>query len=72
MAMDRFERDEEKRETNPRRHGVDFADAVQIFDKDVLESVDLRRDYGEPRHRALGHVDGSGVLFVFLIWALFA
>jgi hypothetical protein len=67
--MDRFEWDEEKRQTNLRRHGVDFADAVQIFDNDVLESVDLRRDYGEPRHRALGHVDGSGVLFALLMWA---
>ena len=52
-----FEWDSAKRETNLRKHGVDFARAVRIFEAPVLERQDRRRDYGEPRFVALGAVE---------------
>lgn len=50
-----FEWDEGKRLQNIEIHGVDFLDAVLIFENAVLEAVDRREDYGETRYRALGH-----------------
>ncbi len=49
--------DEEKRRKNLEDHGVDFQDAALIFLNPVIEAEDTRSDYGEPRFRALGHVD---------------
>jgi uncharacterized DUF497 family protein len=49
--------DEEKRRSNLENHGVDFADAALIFENPVIEAEDTRVDYGEPRYRALGHVE---------------
>jgi uncharacterized DUF497 family protein len=52
-----FEWDPAKREANLRKHGIDFARAVRIFEAPVLERQDRRRDYGEPRFVALGVVE---------------
>ena len=52
-----FEWDPEKREANLRKHGIDFADAVRIFEGPVLEREDRRRDYSELRFVALGAVE---------------
>ena len=49
--------DEDKRRENIERRGVDFGEAALIFEGDVVESVDARRDYGEVRYRALGRVE---------------
>jgi uncharacterized DUF497 family protein len=46
-----FEWDPAKREANLRKHGIDFARAVRIFEAPVLERQDQRRDYGEPQDR---------------------
>lgn len=54
-----FEWDEAKRATNLRDHGVDFGDAALIFDGPVIEADDTRVDYGEPRLRAVGQVEGE-------------
>jgi uncharacterized DUF497 family protein len=54
-----FEWDEEKRATNLQDHGVDFEDAALIFEGPVIEADDTRIDYGEPRLRAMGQVDGA-------------
>lgn len=51
-----FEWDEEKRKDNLEKHGVDFVRAAMIFTKPVIEFTDERRDYGETRLIALGHV----------------
>ncbi len=45
----RFVWDEEKRETNLLRHGLDFADAWEIFLSPLLTAVDVREAYGEER-----------------------
>lgn len=54
-----FEWDEAKRATNLRDHGVDLEDAVLIFAGPVIEAKDTRVDYGEPRLRAVGQVEGE-------------
>lgn len=58
-----FEWDPAKRRANLRKHGVDFAGAVGIFNGLVLEREDRRRNYGEARFVALGRV-GEVILAV--------
>ncbi|HYE53174.1 MAG TPA: BrnT family toxin [Azospirillaceae bacterium] len=53
-----FEWDDAKRLVNLRKHGVDFEDAIRIWEGAVLEAPDRRRDYGEEQFIALGMVDG--------------
>ena len=62
-----FEWDEQKREVNLDKHGIDFVLAQRIFDNPVLESTDNRRDYSEQRWSAYGEADGV-VLFVIYTW----
>jgi uncharacterized protein len=52
-----FEWDPAKREANLRKHSVDFAGAVRIFESPVLEREDRRRNYAEARFVALGRLD---------------
>ncbi|MFN7496820.1 MAG: BrnT family toxin [Hyphomonadaceae bacterium] len=44
-----FEWDHEKNKANILKHGVDFIDAMLIFETFVLSAVDRRHDYGEQR-----------------------
>ena len=44
-----FEWDENKRQSNLSKHGIDFVDAAKIFNRPVLERVDNRYDYEETR-----------------------
>jgi uncharacterized protein (DUF4415 family)/uncharacterized DUF497 family protein len=44
-----FEWDAAKNAANIAKHGIDFEDAIRIFDGPVLEKADARRDYGEAR-----------------------
>jgi uncharacterized DUF497 family protein len=61
----RFEWDPIKAARNLQERGIDFVDAIEIFDDpDRLESLDERRDDGEPRIRAIGQVAGRIVLAV--------
>jgi uncharacterized DUF497 family protein len=43
-----------KHRANLRAHGIDFADAIAVFDGPTLERVDEREDYGEERWVAIG------------------
>jgi uncharacterized DUF497 family protein len=49
-----FTWDEKKRKLNLAKHGIDFHDAVTIFDGPLVTVEDTREDYGEPRYVALG------------------
>lgn len=49
-----FEWDEAKNRSNIDKHGIDFADALRIFDKPTLDRIDDRRDYGEIRINSVG------------------
>lgn len=59
-----FEWDEAKNAANVRKHGIDFADAVKIFDAWTLTIVDDRFDYGEVRSISTGPMASSLVTTV--------
>jgi uncharacterized DUF497 family protein len=60
-----FEWDAAKNAANIARHGIDFEDAIRIFEGPVLESTDERRDYGEVRIIAFGVVDNFELAVVY-------
>ena len=59
----RFEWDEAKRRSNLWRHGIDFAEVVEVFAAPFTTSDD-RYDYGERRYLTLGLLKGSVVAVV--------
>jgi uncharacterized protein len=61
----RFEWDAAKNRANVRAHGIDFDDAVAIFDGPTWERFDDRRDYGEERWAAVGLMAGIEVTVVY-------
>ena len=62
-----FEWDPAKREANLRKHGVDFADGIEVFDGWTLEWSDVWRRDGEYRVVAVGTA-GREVLTVVYTW----
>ena len=60
-----FEWDQTKNEANVRKHGIQFADAVKIFDGLVVTRIDDRFDYGEVRMVSTGAV--GGILMVTVV-----
>lgn len=59
--------DEKKNRLNIKKHGFDFTDAWQVFDKDLLASLDDSQDYGEERWIGIGMLNnGTVVLIVFI------
>jgi uncharacterized DUF497 family protein len=57
--------DQQKNRRNIRLHGIDFADAVRIFDGLTLEQVDDRFDYGERRIHSIGIVNGLEITVIY-------
>ena len=54
-----FEWEENKNQTNIRKHGVSFMDAINVFlDPYRIEREDDRLDYGEVRFQVIGMVSG--------------
>lgn len=63
-----FEWDEVKNRKNIEKHGIDFNDAITIFDDDNrIEAVDGRNDYGETRIQVVGEAK-PGVLMAVYTW----
>jgi uncharacterized DUF497 family protein len=63
-----FEWDEVKNKRNIEKHGIDFNDAITIFDDDDrIEAVDGRNDYGETRIQVIGEAK-PGVLMAVYTW----
>ena len=60
-----FEWDENKRRSVIEQHGIDFEDAVQIFDGPVRETLSPRMN--EERWLAVGVVDGIEIAVVYTI-----
>jgi uncharacterized DUF497 family protein len=60
-----FDWDAAKNAANIAKHGIDFADAIRIFDGPVLERADTRRNYGEARIIAFGAVDDRELAVVY-------
>ena len=50
----RYVWDEAKRQSNLKKHGLDFADAEQVFNNPLVTFEDNRMAYGEQRMIALG------------------
>jgi uncharacterized protein len=49
-----FEWDDKKNELNIQRHGIDFADVVEMFNHPMLIALDTRQNYGEDRWIGIG------------------
>lgn len=61
----RIEWDERKRETNLRKHQLDFADAWKVFLRPVLASLDERsEEYGEERWIGIGIMDETRIVVI--------
>jgi uncharacterized DUF497 family protein len=54
----RFEWVEAKRQSNIRKHGIDFAELEKVFAGETLTLLDDRYAYGETRFLTLGLVMG--------------
>jgi uncharacterized DUF497 family protein len=52
----RFEWDKAKNRRNIRKHGIDFADVVDLFNHPVLTLLDEREPYDEDRWVAIGWI----------------
>lgn len=60
----KFEWDEAKRHTNLKKHGIDFLDAIQIFNNYTLTIIDDRFDYDEERFITFGFLDVNVIVVV--------
>jgi len=49
-----FEWDDSKNAANISKHGIDFRDAIDIFNHPMLTATDERFTYGEERWIAIG------------------
>ncbi|HPA45841.1 MAG TPA: BrnT family toxin [bacterium] len=62
-----YEWNEDKNRFNLAKHGIDFADAIRVFDGPTVEYMDDRTDYGEPRFIALGSVHSAEIVVVYTL-----
>jgi uncharacterized protein len=60
-----FEWDEKKNQQNVKKHGLDFADAEEMFRGVLVADPDTREDYGERRWIGLGMIRGRTAHVVF-------
>jgi len=61
-----FEWDDQKAESNLRKHGISFSFATEVFDdKNRVFKLDSRRDYGEERWVSVGFAVDRLVLVVY-------
>jgi uncharacterized protein len=60
-----FEWNEAKNRSNIRKHGLDFADAEEMFRGVLFVDTDNREDYGESRWIGIGAIHGRVAVVVF-------
>ena len=60
-----FEWHEPKRQSNLIQHGIDFEDAKEIWQGEVLEVPSEQDEHGEQRHIAYGVLEGRIIAVVF-------
>ncbi len=60
-----FEWHEPKRQSNLLQHGIDFEDAKEIWQGEVLEVPSEQDEHGEQRHIAYGVLEGRIIAVVF-------
>ncbi len=61
----RIEFDEAKRQRTLSERGLDFTDALKVFDSVELELVDDRFDYGEVRIITFGQIEDRPIAVVW-------
>ncbi|QQR81453.1 MAG: BrnT family toxin [Deltaproteobacteria bacterium] len=52
----KFDWDDDKNETNIKKHGIDFSDIHEMFDHPMLISPDIKNEYGEDRWIGIGQL----------------
>lgn len=57
--------DDNKRQINLKKHGIDLAECVSIFDHPMITKEDARKNYGEQRLQSLGLLNS---VVVFMVW----
>jgi uncharacterized DUF497 family protein len=60
-----FEWSDAKNRSNIRKHGLDFADAEEMFRGLLIVDPDTREDYGEKRWVGIGSIRGRTAYVVF-------
>jgi uncharacterized protein len=60
-----FQWDPRKNAANMAKHGVDFEDAIGVFQNPFLEWQDTRKGYGERRFVVIGMVDAVTLTVVY-------
>ncbi len=60
-----FEWDERKRQANIEKHGIDFVDAKEIWNSEVLEIPSPRSERRERRFIAYGLMEGKVIAVVY-------
>jgi len=60
-----YEWDEQKRQINVKKHGVDFIDVPEVFDGDTVTIPDERFDYGENRFIVIGILKNMVVVVIY-------
>jgi uncharacterized DUF497 family protein len=62
----RYEWDEAKNIANVAKHGLDFDSAIAVFkDKNRIEQIDKKKDYGETRYNIVGTAYGRRIFVVY-------
>ena len=62
----RFEWDDDKNQLNIKKHGIDFNDVTEMFNHEMLSSLDLRENYDEDRWIGIGWLKSSLGLVVYV------
>lgn len=63
----KFEWDELKNDVNINKHGIDFADVIDVFDGPMIVNVDDRYEYSETRSIGLGWMKSLVAVIVFFV-----
>jgi uncharacterized protein len=60
-----YEWDEQKRQANVKKHGIDFVDIPELFDHDIVVLPDERFNYGETRFIVIGILRNQVVVVAY-------
>lgn len=64
QAVMTFERDDQKNQTNIKKHGISFEEACGIFKYPRLTARDERFEYGEIRENSVGKVSSEVIVVI--------
>jgi uncharacterized protein len=61
----KYKWDENKNRSNIEKHGLDFHDAILVFDAPMLIAEDTRKEYGETRISGIGIINNIYVVVIY-------